>query len=289
VNFNRVENNPFTGDDPGPTLNLEGVYDFTLGDWAYGLNAGYRKRDPGTQIPGIPIEPYDDSLIFSAAASRYLTKYDLKLIAEVFSSFPLHNTAATTDRELSTVELLLGAKKDLRHDLALHFGGGTELYQGSSTADWRLYAGLNWNMGPLWGEQEREGARTLSPESALTGSRPLTTSEKFLVGDVLFAYDSDQISEAFKEVLKDLAGYLKSGSFKELVVEGHTDSVGSEQYNQGLSERRAASVVKYLRTEGGLPAAKLKSVGYGETRPVADNANYQGRAKNRRVEFNVTR
>jgi len=139
VNFNRVENNPFTGSDPGPTWNIEGAYDWTKRGWAYAVNAGYRQRDPGTQIPGVPIQPYEDQFIVSGAASRYLPSYDLKLIGEVFGSFPLRNTQATTDRELSTMELLLGAKKDLRQNVALHFGGATELYQGSSTADWRVY------------------------------------------------------------------------------------------------------------------------------------------------------
>lgn len=289
ANFNHVENNPFTGDNPGPTWNIEGAYDWMSDKWAYGVNAGYRKRDPGTQIPGIPIEPYEDSFILSGAASRYLQRWDLKLIAEIFGSFPVDSTSATTDRELSTTELLLGAKKDIRHDLALHFGGGTELYHGSSTADWRVYTGINWTMGPLWGRRDDGDARPLDKSVSYFGSSPVTTSEKFLVGDVLFAYDSDAISEDFKAVLKDLAKYLQSGSLKQLVVEGHTDSVGSEAYNQGLSERRAASVVKYLTAEAGMNPKKLSSVGYGETRPVADNANYQGRAKNRRVEFNVQR
>lgn len=292
MNLNRVENNPFTGSDPGPTWNLEGVYDWTKGPWAYAINGGFRSRDPGTQIVNVPIQPYEDSVIVSAAASRYLDKYDLKMIGEIFGGFPIDSTSATTDRELSSLELLLGVKKDLRHDLALHAGAGTELYQGSSSADWRVYTGVNWNVGPVWGKQteaEDKDARQLDKAVSYYGSTPSTTSEKFLVGDVLFAYDSANLSEDFKEVLNDLAKYVLSGKFKSLQVEGHTDSVGAEAYNQGLSGRRAQSVVDYLTTTAGLPADKVSAVGYGESRPVAENSNYQGRAKNRRVEFNITR
>lgn len=288
MNLDQTVDNPFTGTDPGPTITLEGIYDFKKGDWNYGVNAGYRWRDPGTQIAGIPIVPFDDSFIASVAASRYVSKWDMKFIGEIYSSFNVENTAATTDRDLSSMEVLAGLKKGLRHNLDLHFGAATEVYQGSSSPDWRVYTGINYNIGPMWGS-EREGGRVLSPENTYAGSLPITSDEKFLVGDVLFAHDSADISPAFEEVLKDLASYLKSTGFKTLQVEGHTDSVGPEAYNQSLSERRAKSVVDFLATGGGISASKLESVGYGETRPVADNSNYQGRSKNRRVEFNVAR
>ena len=289
MNLNQAEDNPFTGSDPGPTWTLEGVYDFSHGKWNYGINAGYRMRDQGTQIPGVPIEPFGDSVIASVAASRYVEDWDMKFIGEIYSSFNVEDTQATTDRDLSSMELLGGLKKDLRHDLALHFGAATELYHGSSSPDWRVYAGLNYNLGPFWGQKDSDEGRVLSPDTTYAGSIPVTTDEKFLVGDVLFAFGSDQISPAFEEVLMDLAGYLKSTGFDKLEVEGHTDSVGREEFNQELSERRAKAVVDFLGTNGGISSAKLDFVGYGESRPVADNSNYQGRAKNRRVEFNVSR
>ncbi|MCZ7582429.1 MAG: OmpA family protein [Deltaproteobacteria bacterium] len=72
--------------------------------------------------------------------------------------------------------------------------------------------------------------------------------------------------------------------YEQVVVEGHTDNVGADAYNQKLSERRAASVRMYLIGKG-LDAAKLNAVGYGESKPVADNDTPDGRQKNRRVEF----
>ena len=68
-------------------------------------------------------------------------------------------------------------------------------------------------------------------------------------------------------------------------VEGHTDSVGKDKYNQALSERRAAAVKKYLVENGAAHTDKIKPVGYGKSRPVADNKTEKGRFQNRRVEI----
>ena len=67
------------------------------------------------------------------------------------------------------------------------------------------------------------------------------------------------------------------------MLEGHTDSIGSAKYNQGLSERRAAAVAKVLM-ENGVAANRISTVGYGKTQPIAENATKEGRAKNRRVD-----
>jgi OOP family OmpA-OmpF porin len=69
-------------------------------------------------------------------------------------------------------------------------------------------------------------------------------------------------------------------------VSGHTDATGADDYNQGLSERRANSVVAYLVSKD-IDAGRLSAVGHGESMPVADNATKDGRAQNRRVELNV--
>ncbi len=70
--------------------------------------------------------------------------------------------------------------------------------------------------------------------------------------------------------------------FATVLVEGHTDSIGSDAYNMGLSDRRAKAVFDYLSSRGVNPA-RMSSVGYGETRPIADNSTDEGRQQNRRV------
>jgi outer membrane protein OmpA-like peptidoglycan-associated protein len=79
----------------------------------------------------------------------------------------------------------------------------------------------------------------------------------------------------------------KKGSFSKIVIEGHTDSVGSEKYNLDLSQRRANSIRNYMIDKYGYKPAELEAIGYGPRRPIADNGNFQGRALNRRVEFKL--
>lgn len=73
---------------------------------------------------------------------------------------------------------------------------------------------------------------------------------------------------------------------KKVDLEGHADWTGTEQYNQGLSERRAASVQNYL-VKKGIDESRITTRGFGETKPIADNKTREGRAKNRRVEVKV--
>ena len=105
-------------------------------------------------------------------------------------------------------------------------------------------------------------------------------------GNVTFATDSSDLSPAFFDVLNSVGKVL--AEFDQTVVEvaGHTDSTGSEQYNQSLSERRAGSVAAYLRSQGVI-SERLITVGMGELRPVADNGTAAGRQANRRVEITM--
>ncbi len=105
-------------------------------------------------------------------------------------------------------------------------------------------------------------------------------------GNVTFATNSSDLSPAFFNVLNSVAKVMKE--FNQTVVEvaGHTDSTGSDSYNQSLSERRAASVSTYLSGQG-VNSERLITVGMGEQRPVADNSTDAGRQANRRVEITM--
>lgn len=105
-------------------------------------------------------------------------------------------------------------------------------------------------------------------------------------GNVTFATDSSDLSPAFFDVLNSVGKVL--GEFEKTVVEvaGHTDSSGSDAYNQGLSERRARSVSTYLQGQGVI-AQRVITVGMGESRPIADNSSAAGMQANRRVEITM--
>lgn len=105
-------------------------------------------------------------------------------------------------------------------------------------------------------------------------------------GNVTFGVDSADINAGFYNVLNDVALVLNEFNKTLVEVAGHTDSTGSEQYNQALSERRASSVASYLRSQQ-VMGDRLITVGAGESRPVADNSTPAGRQQNRRVEITI--
>ena len=105
-------------------------------------------------------------------------------------------------------------------------------------------------------------------------------------GNITFATNSSDLNAQFFDVLGSVTKVIKE--FDQTIVEvaGHTDSTGSEDYNQGLSERRAQSVSTYF-TSRNIMSQRLITVGMGELRPVADNATPDGRQLNRRVEITL--
>ncbi|MDH3400100.1 MAG: OmpA family protein [Chromatiales bacterium] len=105
-------------------------------------------------------------------------------------------------------------------------------------------------------------------------------------GNVTFATNSSDLRPEFFSVLDSVTLVLKEYDKTVIEVAGHTDSQGSEEYNQALSERRAGTVAGYLVNRGVLEM-RVIPVGMGETRPVADNATPEGRALNRRVELTM--
>jgi len=105
--------------------------------------------------------------------------------------------------------------------------------------------------------------------------------------DVRFEFNSSDLTSAAKANIGKLVEVFNKYPDTDILVVGHTDSDGTDTYNQTLSEKRAASVVKFLTTNG-ITAERLKSTGMGETQPRASNDTKEGKAQNRRVEFTIT-
>jgi len=108
-----------------------------------------------------------------------------------------------------------------------------------------------------------------------------------LTNDILFDYNSYALRQESKSTLQNLADNFRKYPEERISVEGHTDAVGSDEYNQRLSEQRADSVRNYL-VDQGVNGQNVTSIGYGETRPKASNDTPEGRQLNRRVEIHVT-
>ena len=109
-----------------------------------------------------------------------------------------------------------------------------------------------------------------------------------LSGSVLFATNQSALLPGAQARLDDVAGALMAAKERSVLVEGHTDSRGSQDTNLALSQRRAESVRSYLVSRG-YPAEKIEARGIGQERPVAENGTAEGRANNRRVEIVVQR
>ncbi|WPX97853.1 OmpA family protein [Candidatus Fokinia crypta] len=103
---------------------------------------------------------------------------------------------------------------------------------------------------------------------------------------IYFDFDKYNLDNSDRQKLDHVSELLKKYPKASVVVEGHTDSIGTEKYNIGLGERRANSIKQYLTEKGGIAAERLTIISYGNSMPVADNGTPEGRAQNRRGVVN---
>ncbi|MBN1918448.1 MAG: OmpA family protein [Verrucomicrobia bacterium] len=147
---------------------------------------------------------------------------------------------------------------------------------------------------PLWGNRgfvyvlRRTGQEQVPAGSEkVTLPRDLKAVEGLIFEDVYFEFDKSEITPAGKEVLDDVVAKLNEYPEAMVTMEGHTCSIGTEEYNMGLGQRRADAVRGYLVSQGIAPE-RLKTVSYGETRLKVQERTREDFARNRRVEFQVT-
>lgn len=172
-------------------------------------------------------------------------------------------------------------------------GAVAGLISGDDAVERRQHALIGAGIGALAGGaignyQDKQEAE-LRAELEGTGVSVVRNGDNITLnmpGSVTFATDSSDLSPAFFSVLNSVGKVL--AEYEQTVVEvaGHTDSTGSDSYNQSLSERRATAVSSYLRGQGVIDQ-RLITLGMGEARPVADNSSAAGRQANRRVEITM--
>jgi OOP family OmpA-OmpF porin len=130
-------------------------------------------------------------------------------------------------------------------------------------------------------------AAPAAPATPAPAARPAPASVRQAVviqADALFDFDKSVLRPDGRKSIDDAVAKLKGVDLELVIATGHTDSVGSDAYNQRLSERRAAAVKEYLVSKG-IPASKITTIGKGESQPVATNKTAEGRQKNRRVDI----
>ncbi len=166
-------------------------------------------------------------------------------------------------------------------------GAALGAIENSTYAGWgALIAGVTAG-SYCWVHGKEETVAYVEPAPAPTPA-PEPVAENVRVElDVKFDFDKAAVKSEYMGDIQSLADFMKQYPQTTTTVEGHTDSVGPDAYNQKLSERRAAAVRDVLVNQYGIQGSRVGSVGYGESRPVADNATDAGRAINRRVEAEV--
>ena len=166
-------------------------------------------------------------------------------------------------------------------------GGLIGRANGSTARGAIIGAILGGTAGAVIGHQMDQRAKEL--QQAIPGARVERVGEGIIVtfeSGLLYDYNSAVVKPTAQTNLQQLAGNFTKYGDTELLVVGHTDSVGSHDYNVSLSQRRADAAAAYLRAQG-VPAARVRTSGKGETEPVAANDTEQGRAQNRRVEVAI--
>ena len=124
-----------------------------------------------------------------------------------------------------------------------------------------------------------------APTAPAAAAAPSSVKQAITIqAEALFDFDKSVLKPAGKKSIDDAVAKMKDVDVEVVIATGHTDYIGTDAYNQKLSERRAKSVKEYMVAKG-IPAAKITTLGKGKTQPVATNKTKEGRAKNRRVDI----
>ena len=305
VGFNTIENNPYAGDPASPIYQVELVADTNLYGFGVAGNLGYRHRSPGEPIVTIPVEPLGSQIIYSTAISKYFQSLQLQLIGEIYGSEPADDSVSEeSQKTMRSMEGLLGAKYLYSDNLAMHTGVATYLHKTASSPDLRVYAGVNYVFGPIFKNSKnkrlKKRKKPLAPIPPPSGIENLDANpqpsvpliepqpEVYVLENIEFGFNSfRKIKPGSLSGIDRLGQLLLKKTFSRIVVAGHTDSLGSDSYNNKLSLQRAETVRTYLLQKFSIVPDKVVAKGFGESQPIADNATLQGRQKNRRVEFRI--
>jgi outer membrane protein OmpA-like peptidoglycan-associated protein len=198
------------------------------------------------------------------------------ILLPVASCTTMQGEPMTTEPDKTKRGAGIGAAAGAVLGAVLGEGDADEILAGAA-----IGAGIGAGVGRYMDRQEEELARIPGTTVEQVGN------DKLLVhfdSDILFAVDSAQLDTGAREKLDQVSNVLVKYPKTAVVVQGHTDSTGSEEYNQRLSERRAQSVMNTLIGQG-VDQARITAIGYGESHPIASNETARGRAQNRRVDI----
>lgn len=249
---------------------------------SFSVNAGGQFRDKATLSPGA--QEIGHQFLYGAGVNVGIAK-SVQFVAEATGWTPFGDFFKSNNRNLS----LDGALKILpgeKHRVQLIAGGGMGLMKEAGVPDWRTFVTLAYHRPT---EKEAPAPEVVTVEVPVPYPVVVETPQEEVIStqDIHFAFNKALVQPESHRVLDGILLKIQNKPEVEKVrIEGHTDSVGSDEYNLQLSEQRANAVRTYLISKG-YSADKLLAVGMGETAPIADNTTKSGRAQNRRVEFHL--
>jgi len=215
-----------------------------------------------------------------------MKKSQIITIGLVLATFPL--SACVTDPETGNRTISKAAMGGIGGALGGYLLG--DLVGGRRDRTEKILgAGIGAVAGAGVGYYMDEQERKLRQQTAGTGVNVIRDGDNLVLdmpSEITFGVDSANIDAGFRNTLDQVASTLTQYEKTYVDVLGHTDSTGSDAYNQGLSERRASAVADYLSTRG-VQSARLAARGYGESQPKASNLDAAGRSANRRVEIRL--
>jgi outer membrane protein OmpA-like peptidoglycan-associated protein len=153
---------------------------------------------------------------------------------------------------------------------------------------WKLYKKCETEKALALAVKAKEAATIacITIPKAEAAPAPVPVPMKIVLRGINFDFDKANIKPQFEPVLNEAAATLKANPSVSIVIEGHTDSIGTDAYNKILSGKRANAVKRYLGSKG-INAGRISTRGMGELNPVADNKTADGRRMNRRIEIKV--
>jgi outer membrane protein OmpA-like peptidoglycan-associated protein len=240
------------------------------------LNVGYRNYAKTRYDVNNTNAVIDDTMILNGGVNVRITD-SWAVLGEVLSESVL--SGLWKNQLQNPAEFLVAGRftpQKYAKGLAVTVGGGRGITTGIGSPDFRALVGVNYR-------HLKEAAPPPPVEVEAAVEEKIVITQK-----IHFEFDRAVIRPISYPILDDVASLLQRNTqIRRVRVEGHTDWIGSDAYNQALSERRANAVRNYL-IQKGIEPDRLEAVGYGESRPIADNESVKGRARNRRTEFTVT-
>jgi outer membrane protein OmpA-like peptidoglycan-associated protein len=296
ANHNRVQNNPYSGNMQWPAFSLEFLTTLDFGFMAWSTNVGYRWHhgEPTAELQEVlPVRRFGDQWVASTGVDVKLPATKLTVQGEIYGSYAEEDFSSFSPRNTSIMEGLVGLKYPLDEAWTLYGGYGSEMRHALSSADYRFYAGVRWmtDLTPAKPVEVAPAPAPVAPVIPVMGPGITDRAPDAIVelDDIYFHFDSTAIRDPKGyEVMQRLKELLQSNrNIERVVIEGHACALGSDEYNFGLSDRRADTIERWLMRNYGIPPEKLLTVGWGEKRPKASNAIESSRMLNRRATFKI--